>query len=182
MYLHTLTVVFVSSNRIMIKTIIYNCKNNHCNILEGKRVTKRKFVFILIATIFIILGIITLGSNFITEIMWFKSTGYLNVFLSSLSFRLIVRFVSIIVFFIFVYFNLVFAGRRLSSVLSFKNRAGLINDFLSKLMKGRSIKLFFLGISLVVAIIFTSFTSSYWLTVQRYLHSFKFDVVEPLFK
>lgn len=181
MYLHTLTVVFVSSNRIMIKTIIYNCKNNHCNILEWKRVTKRKFVFILIATIFIILGIITLGSNFITEIMWFKSTGYLNVFLSSLSFRLIVRFVSIIVFFIFVYFNLVFAGRRLSSVLSFKNRAGLINDFLSKLMKGRSIKLFFLGISLVVAIIFTSFTSSYWLTVQRYLHSFKFDVVEPLF-
>ncbi|HHW03840.1 MAG TPA: UPF0182 family protein [Thermoanaerobacterales bacterium] len=137
--------------------------------------------FILLGMVVILAGVF-MGAGFLTEIMWFKSTEYLKVFWIIFYSRWAVRLISGIIFFAFLYINLIIAGRGLSYVWSLKYREGIVNDILSKALSGRWIRRFFLAISIAITLIFTSFTSSYWLTVQKFFHSKTFGDLDPLFK
>ncbi|MCR4431877.1 MAG: UPF0182 family protein [Tepidanaerobacteraceae bacterium] len=121
-------------------------------------------------------------TGFFTEIMWFKSAGYLNVFWIILYSRWAVRLISGAIFFAFLYFNLLLAGRSLSRVWSLKYREGIVNDAISRALSGKWMKIFIFLFSLVMALIFTAFTSTYWLAVQKFLHPVSFGIIDPIFK
>ncbi|RKL63459.1 UPF0182 family protein [Thermoanaerobacteraceae bacterium SP2] len=143
----------------------------------------RKFpTYFILAGIVVILAAIFMGAGFLTEIMWFKSVGYLKVFWIIFYSSWAVRLISGVIFFTFLYINLIIAGRSLSNVWSLKYREGIVNDMLSKALSGRWVKRFFLAVSIVLALIFTAFTSSYWLAVQKFFHSEAFGITDPLFK
>jgi hypothetical protein len=143
----------------------------------------RKFpTYFILAGMLVILAAIFMGAGFLTEIMWFKSVGYLKVFWIIFYSRWAVRLISGVIFFTFLYINLIIAGRSLSNVWSLKYREGIVNDMLSKALSGRWIKRFFLAVSILLALIFTAFTSSYWLAVQKFFHSEAFGITDPLFK
>jgi len=143
---------------------------------------RRSPVYFILGVLVVIFAAILMTAGFLTEIMWFKSVGYLNVFWTIFYSRWAVRLVSGAVFFVFLYINLLIAGRGISNVWGLKYREGVVNDVLSKALSGKWIKRFFLAVSIVLALIFTAFTSNYWLTVQQFLHSKAFEIVDPLFK
>lgn len=138
--------------------------------------------YIVVGVVTIILAAIFMGAGFLTEIMWFKSVGYSDVFWTIFYSKWAIRIVSGAIFFVFLYFNLLIAGKGISNALSVKFREGIVNDMFSKVLSGRWIKRFFLSFSIVLSLIFTSFTSSYWLTAQKFLHSVSFGIKDPLFK
>ncbi|WP_422443680.1 UPF0182 family protein [Thermoanaerobacterium sp. DL9XJH110] len=142
----------------------------------------RPVSYFLIAAIAVLAAVLTLGAGFLTEIMWYKSTGFLNVFWTIFYSRWVVRIASGVLFFFFIYINLLTAGGKLSRALSYKYREGVVNDALSAVLTGRWVKRFLLAASFILAAIFTAFTSSYWLTVQKFLHPSSFGISDPLFK
>ncbi|MDI3481289.1 MAG: uncharacterized protein PWQ97_944 [Tepidanaerobacteraceae bacterium] len=136
----------------------------------------------IIGILLIVVAAVLMLAGFFTEIMWFDSEGYLNVFWTILYSKWAVRLVSGAVFFAFLYINLLFAGRSLSRVWSLKYREGIVNDAISRALSGKWMKLFFFAFSAVIAFVFTAFTSSYWLTAQKFLHAENFGIVDPVFK
>lgn len=140
---------------------------------------RRKSAYIVAIFIIMVIAAVLLSANFFTEFLWFKSMGYLGVFLTTLISRWIIRITCGLIFFMFLYINLIIAGKNLSNSQSFQFQQTVINHPLYQMLSPRWIKTFFFIFSLVMAVIFTAVTSSHWLTVNTFFHSNSFGITDP---
>jgi uncharacterized membrane protein (UPF0182 family) len=139
------------------------------------------FKRILSIAVLIVIAVLVLGSRQIagvlTDILWFDSLGYLDVFLIPISWKVLVGAVVGLASFVFLYANLVSAA---GSIGRSRHIAERFPDAPPAEI-ARSIRRTFLVFAIIAAVLAGVAMSSQWMTIQSFLNRTPAGVHDPIF-
>lgn len=145
-------------------------------------------MFIIVISGLIIGSLALLGINFYTDWLWFSSIEYLSVFKTIFFTNIWIKLGIMLFFAVFVFINLLITKKE---ILDYKQReedveyiddplADQRNSFL-ELVNSRNLTWVFLGISILVSLLFGSISSDVWRIVKEFLNSTPFNITDPIF-
>ncbi|SJZ38264.1 UPF0182 family membrane protein [Selenihalanaerobacter shriftii] len=150
----------------------------------------RRSIFIIVALVLILSSLFFAGIKFYTDWLWFANTGYLSVF-KTIFFTKVWSQVSIgILFAIFIFINLLLTKKE---ILNFKEKEKFVNNNIDndqlaaernqllEVVNGKRLTWVFLGISVLVSLLFGSINSDTWLIVKEFLNGSSFGITDPIF-
>ncbi len=116
------------------------------------------------------------ATNFYTEWAWFKVVEYTQIFWTIIFSKVGIRLVTGLIFFIIMLVNL-----SITRPAIVRYRDTFEEPELVQAVSDRRITLFYIGISLIIAILLSSLTATYWGTVLQYFNRTPFNVADPFF-
>ena len=143
--------------------------------------------FIILAPLLIILLLLGIGTNFLTDFMWFKTLGhestYIKILLSDWGARLSVLLFLFIVFFINLLLTLRIVKNNIRERIEYldQNVVPIKEYFLDKFLTPNKLVILFGAISIFMAFILSAVTSNQWPIIQKFFNTVSFGVNEPIF-
>ncbi|NLK52353.1 MAG: UPF0182 family protein [Syntrophomonadaceae bacterium] len=144
---------------------------------------RAKILVFLLVIVIIALG--ALITDFYVNWMWFKSINLQSVFLTMLLSKVLLRIVVGLGFFLIFLINFLVTRRTLIDLVQNPQDIKVIRlqkPFWETFLEGRGLILFFIGLSFLLAYIFSAVASDNWMIVQQYLHAGSFGVIDPIYK
>ncbi len=135
----------------------------------------RRTLGIILGVIIALMILLGLLSSFVTDMWWFDSTGYIEVFWKSYSARYTLWFAGFVIFLIFMNVNLSIALRSESNLS--------VDPRLQKFVEGfqKAIRWLAYGASLFLAFIMAGVISSSWMEMLAFGSSESFNLADPIF-
>ncbi|SDC37981.1 MULTISPECIES: UPF0182 family membrane protein [unclassified Candidatus Frackibacter] len=149
----------------------------------------RKFLFIIVALGLIISSLFLSGINFYTDWLWFDNIGYLSVFKTIFFTKIGISIGIGLLFALFVFINLLITKKE---ILEYKDANKVTihdvddplavekNQFLD-MINSKNLTWVFLGISILISLLFSSINADAWRIVKEFLNSSSFGVADPIF-
>ncbi|MBM7624496.1 UPF0182 family protein [Sporohalobacter salinus] len=148
----------------------------------------KRMLFVIVISGLVLGSLALLGINFYTDWLWFSNIGYLSVFKTIFFTKLWIKLGIILFFAVFVFVNLLITKKE---ILEHKKRdedVAYIDDemveqrnSLLKLVNNKNLTWIFLGISILVSLLFGSISSDVWRIVKEFLNSTPFNITDPIF-
>lgn len=134
----------------------------------------RKTLWIVFAVIAAIFISIRISAGFLTDLLWFKSVGFEQVFTTSIITNLVVRSVTVLIFFLFFLINIQMAWRAIKRLPS--DQINVLAELSAPMLNWLS-----LGAAFILALLFSGMGALDWKLVQPFLHSVSIGVHDPIF-
>ncbi|MCL6557975.1 MAG: UPF0182 family protein [Firmicutes bacterium] len=143
---------------------------------------RRRWPVIGLVVLILVFFLLTRGSHFYTDWLWFQSLHYQQVFLKILLTGLGLKIAGTALFFLFLLVNLLFTRPYLTKMRYTPADTQTIEPNAWPQMIGpRLINIAFVLGSVIAALVFSSAFSGKWLVFQQYLHPISFGKADPLF-
>ncbi|MCK8823749.1 UPF0182 family membrane protein [Fuchsiella alkaliacetigena] len=144
-------------------------------------------VLALIGLAFILFFLI--GNNLFTNWLWFESIGYLSVFTTILLTQNLARIIFSLLLILSIFVNLLFTKQE---ILDYKARDKFVmtdseelfvdeKRSILDLVNKKNLTWIFLGISILIGLLFASFSSNLWQLIQQYFNAATFEITDPIF-
>ncbi|KXS44567.1 MAG: hypothetical protein AWU54_710 [Candidatus Frackibacter sp. T328-2] len=149
----------------------------------------RKFLFIIVALGLIISSLFLSGIKFYTDWLWFDNIGYLSVFKTIFFTKIGISIGIGLLFALFVFINLLITKKE---ILEYKDANKVTihdvddplavekNQFLD-MINSKNLTWVFLGISILISLLFSTINADAWRIVKEFLNSSSFGVADPIF-
>ncbi|WP_094227373.1 UPF0182 family membrane protein [Methanolobus psychrotolerans] len=106
--------------------------------------------------------------TYFTEYLWFDATGYASVFLSILSWKILIFLTSVLLAFAFLYFNIKIARSSVNRILGNKEKYTDIEGLV-------------MPATVIISLIFGSYLSNRWETIILYFNMVPAGIEDPIF-
>ena len=151
----------------------------------------KKSFSVLISIVFLVLIafliLVFAGSKIYTDILWFKSLGYLQSYLVMLLSNYGLRLAIGLVFTIFIFVNLYFTKKPFLNFANVRNDdnveslfSGEENGFMKWLNNKRLTYTYLFG-SIILGFLFSSISQDLWKMVLKYFNQTPFNTTDPIF-
>ncbi|MDI3533765.1 MAG: uncharacterized protein PWQ82_130 [Thermosediminibacterales bacterium] len=142
----------------------------------------KRFTYFVIGIVVAVIAIIFMFGNLYLEWLWFGALGYSRVFITMIASQWGIRIISWAIYFLFILANLLMIK---GAVRDFLNRESsddkIINLPYQRPDLTRRLNIIFIIASAVLAFMFSSYTGSYWLTIQQFFNKASFGYEDPIF-
>lgn len=132
---------------------------------------------LVVALFFLFLFLLYAGSGFYTDLLWFQNLGYAAVFWKLLASRWLIYLVVGLVWLLFLFSNLQLTKPTIGETL---HNARFLRR-LAQLLTSKRVSTFFFAAALVIAVMGSTASGSYWETVQNFLQVTTVGITDPLF-
>ncbi|KMT22416.1 UPF0182 family protein [Clostridium cylindrosporum] len=133
----------------------------------------KNYLYKIIGAIVILGVIIAVSSGFLVDIQWFKEVGYLNVFMTTLTTKILVFVPTFIIFFASIVFYVKTLKSKFLRFIDDGDFGFNISNVTNKLI---------LGVSSITALIVSAlFTGSFWYKILEFVNATPTGVKDPIF-
>ncbi len=132
---------------------------------------------IIIAAIVLIIGFLSLGAEFYTDLLWFDNLGYASVFWTVVISKWLLYLLVGIVFFAFIFVNLQLTkpviGETISNIQAFPQ--------IAQVLTSKRVSTVFVVVALVLAVMGSAAAGGNWELLQSFIHAVSTGETDPLF-
>ncbi len=143
----------------------------------------KKSSVILLVVLFLIIVLVSIGTNLYIDYLWFLDIDLEEVFWVTHLSEWGLRLAAIVFFFLFFWINLMFTRKHILRIpsLNLKLREELFNRGILRYLTGRWLTFFFFLGGLFLAFIFASYAGAYWMEMQQFFNATSFQLSDPIF-
>jgi hypothetical protein len=148
----------------------------------------RRLIYIIAIGGLILSALFLSGIRFYTDWLWFDNVGYLSVFKTIFFTNLWIKLAIILLFAAFVFVNLLVTKKEILDhkdkekfITEDDNPFGEQRESVLEMINSKNLTWIFLGISILLSILFGTINSEAWRIVKEFLNSSSFGVTDPIF-
>ncbi len=125
--------------------------------------------------------LLTIGSNFYLDLLWFGNLDFEGVFWTQYLSRWGLRLFAWLFFLVFLFVNLMLTKKTVLYLPNLQIREELLSRGYYRFVTSRRITVIFLLVSAVVSFLFSSYAGGYWMEMQQFVNSTSFGIIDPIF-
>lgn len=134
----------------------------------------RKVFWIIVIVLVVGFGILSAGSRFLTDWMWFDSLGYSQIFVGLLSWEWGVKLIAWLGLSLFIFINILVTKKAVNQALWRYPKLNWLN-------KSKYILLAALTISLLLGMVYSAGYGNYYWEFAQFFNAESFGVMDPIF-